>query len=120
MVDKKYVFRVLLRQYWKAGLSIRAATNEICKIEGVGSVTKSTAGEWYKCFNEGDTSLEDKPRSGRPLTLEREALHVALEDKPSSGTRDLEVALRVSKSTIHRHLQNLILCTRSLEKFHMS
>ena len=120
MVDKKYVFRVLLRQYWKAGLSIRAATNEICKIEGVGSVSKSTAGEWYKCFNEGDTSLEDKPRSGRLLTLEREALHVALEDKPSSGTRDLEVALRVSKSTIHRHLQNLILCTRSLEKFHMS
>ena len=30
-----------------------------------------------------------------------------LEDKPSSSTRDLEVALRARKSTIHRHLQKL-------------
>ena len=50
---------------WKAGLPIHAPTNEMCKIEGVRSVSKSTAGEWYKCFNEGDTSLEDKPHSGK-------------------------------------------------------
>lgn len=107
MFEEKYAVRVLLRHYWKAGLSVRAATDKICSIEGIGSMNKSTAGEWFKRFTQGDTSLEDKPRSGRPTTLENDALCAALKNQPSSSTRDLEAVMGVGKSTIHRHLHDL-------------
>ena len=56
MADEKIVIRGILRHYWRQGIS---ATKKICKIEGPGIVSKTTAEEWFKRFNEGDTSLED-------------------------------------------------------------
>ena len=99
--------RVLLRHHWKKGLSTRAAAKEICDVEGEGTTSKSAAARWFKKFNDGDLSLEDKPRSGRPSTFDEDALRSALEDEPSSCTRDLEAVLGVGKSTVHRHLQQL-------------
>ena len=52
MSDEKIVIRVLLRHYWKKGLSTRAAAEEICALEGEGVVNKTTAAEWFKRFNE--------------------------------------------------------------------
>ena len=66
MLNEKVDVRVLLRHYWKKGLSIRKAVAEICAVEG-DVINKSAAGKWLKRFSEGDMDLEDKPRSGRPV-----------------------------------------------------
>ena len=36
---------------------------------------------WFKRFREGDFSLEDKPRSGRPLEVYRDEIEVLLEEE---------------------------------------
>ena len=45
------------------GLSARAATAKICDVEGEGMVSKTIAIDWFKHFNNGETSLADQPRS---------------------------------------------------------
>ena len=47
-----------------------AAVVEIWELEGGEcTVSKTTAIEWlFRRFNNGETSLEDQPRSGRPST----------------------------------------------------
>lgn len=112
MCDEKIAIRVLLRHYWKKGLSTRAAAEEICAVEGEGVVNKTTAAEWFKRFNEGDTSLQDKPRSGRPSTVDNEALLEAVKNQPATSNRILSAELGPHYSTIDRHLQHLGLHNR--------
>jgi len=99
--------RVLLRRYWKKGLTIRDAADAINKIEGEKTIGKTAAGKWFKRFNEGDFDLEDRPRSGRPTVLDESDLQAALDAEPSSSTRDLEAELGVSHMTVWNHLQKL-------------
>ena len=108
MSDEKIAIRAILRYYWKKGLSARAAANEINGVEGQGSVSKSQAAKWFRRFKEGDTSLEDKPRSGRPSTVNNEALReLNFEQQPGSSTRGLSAELGASKDTVLRHLHQL-------------
>jgi hypothetical protein len=46
--------RVLLRHYWKKGLSQRKAAEEINEVEGEGTTSKSAAGRWFKRFDAGN------------------------------------------------------------------
>lgn len=103
----KFEIRVLLRHYWKKGLTTRGAAEAICEVEGAGTVGKSTAIDWFKRFSKGDFDLNDKPRSGRPSKLNDGDLQAALDAEPSSSTRDLAAELGVGKSAIHRHLQQM-------------
>lgn len=95
-----FEIRVLLRHYWKKGLSARAAAVEICEVEGEGTIGKTAAIKWFKRFDDGDFDFEDKPRSGRPALLDEEDLRAALEDEPSSSTRDLADEFGVCQTTI--------------------
>ena len=38
----------------------RAEAVEVCKVEGEGRVSEFTVIEWFKRFNNGETSLEDQ------------------------------------------------------------
>lgn len=107
MCDEKTAIRVLLRFFWKKGLTAAAATREICEVEGKDVINKTTAQRWFQRFSDGDTSLEDKPRSGRPCELDDEVLLAKLEEKPHASTRELSAALGPSNVTIHRHLHQL-------------
>ena len=97
--------RVLLRHYWKKGLSARAAAEEICRVEGEATVGKTAAIKWFRRFNDGDFDLGDRLRSGRPPELADDEMLDALDDMPASSTRELAAVLSVGKTTVHRHLQ---------------
>ena len=47
-------------------LRARAMVKEINDVEGQGNVNEHVAPNWFRRFKEGDTSLKDKPKSGRP------------------------------------------------------
>ena len=79
--------RVLLRHYWKKGLSARAAADEICQVEGEGTVGKTAAIKWFRRLKDGDLDLDDKPRSGRPPKLSDDDMCEALEHDLVSSTR---------------------------------
>lgn len=103
----KIELRVLIRYCWKRGLSTRKAAEEICAAEGEETIAYAAISKWYKRFDSGDMSLEDKPRSGRPFKLDDRDLQNGLDIAPSSSTRELADELGVGKSTIHRHLKQL-------------
>ena len=49
----------------KKGLSTIAVVKEINYVEGPGTVNNCVAQKWFRCFKEVDTSLKDKPRTGK-------------------------------------------------------
>lgn len=87
------------------GLSARAASKEICDVEGDGAVSKSMAIEWFKRFNEGNTDVCDKPRSGRPSEVDDEALIQMVLEEPCKSTRAMSADIGCDQSTVVRHLQ---------------
>ncbi|CAF4329784.1 unnamed protein product [Rotaria magnacalcarata] len=59
-----------------------AAARNICAALGEGVAADRTCRDWFKRFREGDMSLEDRPKSGRPLESDIERLKVLIEDNP--------------------------------------
>ena len=106
MSVEKIVVRGLLRHFWKKGLSAKAAAEEICAVEGEGTVHRNTAANWFKRFNSGDTSLQDLLRSGRPSEVDDGLLLESVARDPHSTTRELCVQFQASSSTISRHLRS--------------
>jgi transposase len=57
--------RNLMLYEFKCGHSAAAATRNICRIEGAGTVKESTCRRWFAKFLNGEEGLKDKNRSGR-------------------------------------------------------
>jgi transposase len=57
--------RNLMLYEFKCGHSAAAATRNICRIEGAGTVKESTCRRWFAKFLNGEKGFEDKNRSGR-------------------------------------------------------
>ena len=104
---ENFEIRVLLRHYWKQGFNATAATKKVCKVEGDNVVSNRTAQNWFKRFNEGDIDLGDNARSGRPTTVDSEAIREAVETNPSISTRRLSTELDIPQTSIVRHLHAL-------------
>ena len=108
MTLDKIEFRVLIRYCWKRQLLTRDAAKEICDAECEGTVHYTTVSRWYKRFDSGDLNLEDQLRAGQPPTLDNEDLWAALEDEPSSSSRELASVLGISSHrTVLNHLHQM-------------
>ena len=92
---------------FELGHNASAAARNICAAIGDGTVADRTCRDWFKRFREGDTSLEDQPRSGRPLECDVAQLKALVEDNPRLTTRELAAMLGCSYSTIDRHLNEM-------------
>mgnify|MGYP003623552136 FL=1 len=107
MALSKEDVRVLLRHYFKKGLNASATAREICAVEGEGTINERDARRWFRRFRSGDMSLQNRPRTGRPLTTNTEALVNAVELNPQASTRVLATEVGASQSSIVRHLHRL-------------
>ncbi|CAF1537237.1 unnamed protein product, partial [Rotaria sp. Silwood1] len=92
---------------FQLGNNASAAVHNICAALGEGVVADRTCRDWFKRFREGDMSLEDRPRSGRPLEIDIEQLKVLIEDNPRLTTSELSAMLLCDHSTIDRHLHEI-------------
>ncbi|KAL4717383.1 hypothetical protein ACJJTC_017270 [Scirpophaga incertulas] len=86
----KYEIRVLLRRYWKQKFKAAVAARKICEIEGEDTVNEPTARRWFNRFNNGDLTLEDRSRSGRPPV----SMAKFLRGKKFESKGDVEIAVR--------------------------
>ena len=107
MNSKNSRIRELMLYEFKQGKSAAAATRKICEVEGLDVVSERTCQVWFKKFAQGDTSIEDQPRSGRPTTINLDSLRQAIEQDPASSTAALSVDLHCSRSTVVRGLHRL-------------
>lgn len=106
----------MLHHCWKKVLNARAAAKQICGMKGEGVLSKSTAIEWFKRLEGGDANLEKKSHSGRPSTMDKDALLQAVQQQPCASTRRLSTKLGPSKSTIARHLHQLDFVNKRSQK----
>lgn len=100
----KLEIRILLKHYWKQNFRAIDAAKKICEVEGDNSVSIRTVQKWFEKFNKGDMGLNDYPRSGRPTTVDSEAILKAVEMNPSSSTRRLSAETGASQPSVVRHL----------------
>ncbi|CAF1565946.1 unnamed protein product [Didymodactylos carnosus] len=105
------LFRIDRVGPWPTGLPCSYAY----AAKGEGAVEKSTAFDWFRKFNNGDTNLEDQSRSGRPFSIDPEALRQAVEADTVTSTRKLSTELGTSNSTIYEHLHRLGKVSRSCQ-----
>ena len=92
---------------FQLGNSANAAARNICAALGDDAVADRICRDWFKRFREGDISLEDRPRPGRPMESDIERLKVLIEDNPRLTTRELSTMLGCNQSTIDRHLHEM-------------
>ena len=116
MVAQKSLIRELLLYEFELGHNAAEAIKNICTAKGENAVKKRTAFNWFKKFKNGNKDLEEKARSGRPLSINPDVLREAFEVEPATSTRRLSAALGTPRETVRRHLHRLDMVRRSCHK----
>ena len=58
-------------------------------------------------FHAGDFSLDDAPRSGRPVEVDSDQIETLIENDQRYTMREITNILKISKSNIENHLHQL-------------
>ncbi|CAJ0590615.1 unnamed protein product [Cylicocyclus nassatus] len=74
---------------------------------GENVVSERQGQKWFKRFREGDESLDDGARRGRPETLSDSVLKEEVEADPSQSTRELAERFGCTHGTVEKHLHAL-------------
>jgi hypothetical protein len=80
MRDDKVRFRHLMLYKFKKRNNATTASKNICDVYGEGAVLDRTCHKWFSRFCEGDAKLNDKLRTGHPLKIDDNKIHVLTEN----------------------------------------
>ena len=101
---KREQIRLLLHYEWLQGTSANDAAVKINEAYGLNTVGRRTAYEWYDRFREEGMQLKDKKHTGRPRTIDREAVLSQIRVNPTMTTRMLADDFDCHHSTIEEIL----------------
>ncbi len=87
-------------------LSVTEAFTQITKMYGEETITRPSVPNWFKRFENGNFTLDDKIKSGKLRELSREELNIYLENNSSHLARDLAAYFGVNNPTISRALND--------------
>lgn len=82
----------------------------------MGAVNERIAQNWFRCFEEGDSSLEKKTKPERPSAVENDALYEMVEEQPSTSNRNLSAERSPLESIITQHLHKLGLVNKQCQE----
>lgn len=99
--------RIILLYEFKLGTSATETVRKLCSVFDSDVMSIRTAQFWFNKFRSGDMCLENKPRSGRPVTIDNDVLRRKIDENPSLTCEKLAEDLNVSDETIRRHLHNI-------------
>jgi len=104
-VDKTNI-RFYIFTRFKLGVNAKQIHRELCDTWGEGYVSYTTVAEWIQRFNQGRTSFEDHPRSGRPVTeaTDRniEVIRALIDENPHISISYMVFETGLSYGTINR------------------
>ena len=107
MEGKKQRFQQIMLYYFKKGKNKTETQKKICAVYGEGAVTDHTCQKWFVKFHAGDFSLDNAPRSGRPVEVHGDQIETLIENNQCYTTREIAGILKISKSSIENHLHQL-------------
>ena len=70
-------------------------------------MTDETCQKWSAKFCAGDFSLDDAPRSGRPVEVDSDQIETLIENNQRYTTQEIADILKISKSSVENHLHQL-------------
>ena len=85
-----YFFKKVQKCNWNA--------KKICTVYGEGAVTDWLCQKWCAKFCAGDFSLDDSPRSGRPVEIDSDQTETLIENNQQYAMREIADILKISKS----------------------
>ena len=74
---------------------------------GEGAVTDQTCQKWFAKFRARDFSLDDAPRSGRPVEVDSDQIETLIENNQCYTMWEMADILKISKSSVENHLDQL-------------
>ncbi|XP_014469423.1 PREDICTED: histone-lysine N-methyltransferase SETMAR-like isoform X2 [Dinoponera quadriceps] len=114
-LEKKQIRAIFLYEF-KKGRKAAEVARSINDAFGPGVANERTVQWWFRRFRDGDESLENERRSGRPMTIDDNHLKMLIEIDPHTTIQELAKELGVSKSTISDHLERIGM-TENLDKW---
>lgn len=106
MDTKTYIRACALYEY-DQGRSAAEAARNIKKTYGEDAIGESTCRTWFARFKDGDRSLHDLPREGRPKIIDHAVFKETVDADPYLTTRELAQRFGCSHVTIQNHLQEI-------------
>ena len=107
MEEKKQHFWCITLYYFKKGKNTTEMQKKICAVYGAGAVTDRMCQKWFAKFRSGDFSLDNAPRSGRPVADDSDQIETFIESSQQYTTREIADILKISKSSVENHLHQL-------------
>ena len=97
--------RTISLVYFETGLSASAALAAIHARFGKDAISKRTVLRYFSLLRKGATSLDDKPRSGRPQSKKREDILALVRSQPNISIRKVCLEIGCAKKTVSRTLK---------------
>ncbi len=116
MVFIELKIRAFLLYEFKFDAKAKEAAERIRSKFGEDSVSDRVAQFWFRRFRDGDESLEDRERSGRPRLFDDASLRDCIETDPRKNCADVALAFGCDESTVRKRLHELGF-TKKLDKW---
>ena len=93
--------------YFKKGKNATVTQKKICAVYAEGAVSDQTCQKWFEKFHAGDFLLDNAPWSGRPGEVDSNQIETLIENKQRYNMWEIDDILKISKSSIEKHLHQL-------------
>ena len=90
--------------YFSKGKNAAQAAKKLRDVYSEEALKDRQCRNWFDKFRSGDLSLEDEQRSGRPNEVDDDQIKAIIESDRYVTVREIEEMLKISKSTIDRHI----------------
>ncbi|VDP00347.1 unnamed protein product [Heligmosomoides polygyrus] len=104
--DRKVPYRPALLLQYRSGRSVNEAHRFLQETMKEQAPSRATCFNWYRKFDNGDKSLEDFRRTGRPHTENRQLVLDTCDVQPDLSVRELSDLTNTPMSTVHDVLRS--------------
>jgi transposase len=105
--DFKYEIRAFILHDFLLKRPISEAISNNSKLPQQYRVSRNTIKRWYARFEEGNLSLKESAKSGRPIIVDQSRVKELAERDPSLSQTDIAKILGYSRNSVAKHLYTL-------------